>query len=165
MDFIDDQNISTFQVFRNFVNKYKQVIESKYPKLVNQSIKVVDMDCIDEALNDDFWYNKHHFVDSPYSSHTQKVFINDNTDSYLSINLTDEEKHALIAHEIGHINTSLNNGGPVLSDDENEADDFACSIGLKMDLINALEKLAGVEKSKKKKDKMINRIERLNNIA
>lgn len=148
MDFINNHNISTFQVFRSFADKYKQSIEFNYPILVNQSIKVVNNDCIDEVLDGDLLFNKHDFEGSPYSCHTQKVFINDNTDIYSSINLTDEEKHALIAHEIGHIYTSLNNGGPVSWDDENDADDFAISLGLKTVLKSALEKLVIVEKKR-----------------
>lgn len=167
MNFIDNHNISTFQVFKDFIDKYKQVTESKYSILVNQPIRVNNMDYIDEAIDGDFWFKKNDFEGTPYTyycnyySQPQKVYIIDNTDAYSSINFTDEEKHALIAHEIGHFYTSLNFGGPVSRDDENEADDFAISLGFKSMLKSALEKLVIIEKNEFKKNEMNQRIIRL----
>ena len=72
-------------------------------------------------------------------------------------NLTEDEKHALIAHEIGHIYLKLSNANLGELNEELAADKFAFSIGLQSDLKSALIKIAGLTKDQNLKKEIVNR--------
>ena len=123
------------------------------------NIDVVDIGTGVKISNNPFIYNEC-FQDSPYSCDTEKMYVVDNTNLYSNLGFGEDEKYALIAHELGHINTRLI-GGKENEDDEEEADAFVCFLGLKAGLKLALQKLIGIEKNKEKKDKMIQRMNNL----
>ena len=79
----------------------------------------------------------------------------------ISKQFTQDEKHALIAHEIGHLRCALygcNCNGFV---GETHADDFACQLGLQSELKSALTKLLGIVQKSNVKSEIVQRINRL----
>lgn len=72
----------------------------------------------------------------------QYIFYNEAKADELG--LTEEERFACIAHEIGHYrdNTPLNGSS---QEREYNADDFATQLGLRLPLISALEKMADAD--------------------
>jgi len=141
MYFIDNFKISSFTVFDSFINKYRQVLVTRYPLLNNTIINVVD---INHVSSISWVFNPKDYDDSPYGCNTLDPFYIVDNEIGFGANLTENEKHALIAHEIGHIYLKLSNkkqGGLV---EELDADNFACFIGFQSALKSALIKTAEV---------------------
>lgn len=154
MKFIDKCGLNSFNDFDSFINKYRQIIVTHYPQLNNTIINVVDVDNV-SIISEVF--KKADYEDSPYGSNTlDPYFIVDNEIGFGG-NLTEDEKHALIAHEIGHIYLKLSNANLGGLNEELAADKFACSIGLQSDLKSALIKIAGLTKDQNLKKEIVNR--------
>jgi hypothetical protein len=156
MIFVDKYNLKSFQDFASFIQKFDNVINAKYQLLNGVSLDVVEPSMVAQ-YNSIFSINDYN--DTPYTCHTDMQIVVDNVS--ISNQFMLDEKYALIAHEIGHLYTSLNYGCPALWNDENEADDFACSIGLKQELKNALNKLLNIVQDTNRKAEIIQRINRL----
>jgi hypothetical protein len=154
MYFIDNFKISSFTVFDSFINKYRQVLVTCYPLLNNTIINVVD---INHVSSIDWVFNQKDYDDSPYGCYTlDPYYIVDNEIGF-GANLTEDEKHALIAHEIGHIYLKLSNANQGGLNEELDADRFACSIGLQSALKSALIKTARLTKDQKLKKEILYR--------
>lgn len=69
-----------------------------------------------------------------------------------------DEEFAIIAHEIGHIEITITSRSKGGLEEEIEADKFAVKLGLKNELINALQKMIGAEINPAKEDEMNKRI-------
>lgn len=77
---------------------------------------------------------------------------------YAQCGFSEEEAFAIIAHELGHIERDIITCQPGGLEDEIEADKFAVKLGLKNELINALQKMIGAEINPDKEDEMNKRI-------
>lgn len=158
MDFIDKCGLSSFQVFVCFIQKYEDAINAKYPLFNGIIIDVVNPITAVKIYNNPL-INEDYFQDTPYECHTTLYVVVDN--EKLSIQFDENERYALIAHEIGHLCCALygcNCNGFV---GETHADDFACSLGLQSELRSALTKLLGVVHDSNLKSKIVQRINRL----
>lgn len=158
MDFIDNFNISSFFDFDSFINKYKRIIVNLYSILNNIIINVVD---INHVSSISWVFNQKDYDDSPYGSNTLNPYYIVDNEIGFGANLTEDEKHALIAHEIGHIYLKLSNANQGGLKEELEADRFACTIGLQSALKSALIKVAGIDKASDQKDEIQYRASKL----
>lgn len=158
MNFIDNYNIGSFCDFDSFINKYKHIIVNLYSILNNIIINVVD---INHVSSISLVFNQKDYDDSPYGSNTLNPYYIVDNEIGFGANLTEDEKHALIAHEIGHIYLKLTNANQGGLNEELEADKFACSIGLQSALKSALIKVAGIDKALRQKDEIQNRASKL----
>lgn len=158
MDFIDKCGLSSFQVFVSFIQKYEDVINAKYPLFNGIIIDVVNPITAVKIYNNPL-INEDYFQDTPYECHTKLFVVVDN--DKLSVQFTENEKYALIAHEIGHIHCSLSGCKCNGFIGETHADDFSCSLGLQSELRSALTKLLGVVLDPNLKSEIVQRINRL----
>lgn len=160
MKIIDIYNIDQSHVFDEFEKSFANTIDCKYTVLSNIDISIIDINHIDDIIKGNLLIDKSYYEDTPYSCDSDAHFIVDYCDNY-GLPLTLDEKHSLIAHEIGHIYLKLsktNQGGLV---EELDADSFACAIGLQTELKSALIKLESFEQNSKLKDEIKVRISKL----
>lgn len=156
MKFADKYGLNSFQDFYSFIQKYGGVIDANYHLLKGISIDVVNP-CTVSKYNSFFGIND--YLDTPYACHTDMQIVVDNES--ISNQFTQDEKHALIAHEIGHLHCSL--GGCKCNGfvGETHADNFSCSLGLQSELKSALTKLLGAVQDTSVKSEIVQRINRL----
>lgn len=156
MTFIDKYGLNSFQDFDCFIQKYGNVIDAKHQLLKGIRIDVVGASMI-AKYNSIFSIND--YKDTPYACHTDMQIVVDNVS--VSNQFTQDEKNALIAHEIGHLHCSLCGCKCNGFIGETHADDFSCSLGLKFELRSALTKLLGIVQDPILKSEIAQRIGRL----
>ena len=140
MKFIDRCGLDSFQDFDNFIQKYGNMICAQYQLLNGIVIDVTDINTAIMILCNPI-IDVDYFQDTPYCCNTEKLFIVDNLNMFISIGFTEDERQALIAHEIGHIYLKLSKTNQGGLNEELAADQFACLLGLKSELKSALIKL------------------------
>ena len=81
-----------------------------------------------------------YFLDSNITPKYAEIIIN--VEACELFELTDQEQHAAIAHEIGHVIFQLSSQKDYFQDQIEElfSDDYACKIGLKSSLLSILNK-------------------------
>jgi len=146
--------------YDDFNNKHSNILSS-----ISIQIEACDLTHIPEIVRQRFGplLEVNPFDDSPYQIFPIEdvVYIIENITVIKSAQLSDKERDALIAHEIGHI-TFYENGLSLDKDlEEDCADDYSSKLGYKEDLINALRKLSNCPTCSCNKNKMIQRANRL----
>lgn len=156
MKFIDRYGLNSFQDFDSFIQNYGSIINEKYQLLNGISIDVVEPIMVAEYNS---IYTINDYKDTPYTCHTDMQIVVDNVS--ISKQFTQDEKNALIAHEIGHLHCSLCGCKCNGFVGETHADDFSCSLGFQSELRTALTKLLGVVQDPNLKSEIVQRINRL----
>lgn len=148
------KNNSTF--ISGFIKKYEPYIRNHAPGFNLNDIVICDTTVSDYVKDQNSELVSASFVDSPYMADTSKNVIYYFTD-FDDLNFTDEEKSALILHEIGHLYfKKISQESPAL-DEEIFADEFTCHIISKQHLIDALCKMIKDDRCKEGKRNMIKR--------
>lgn len=137
MIFYLEQNIPSLEIFNKFNQKYGSIIDSKFSIIKDVELYVTDINNLKIIQNYNKYFSETDFEDSPYASHADYKFIIDNT---YKCTFSDEEKMALIAHELWHIILGLNKQSTDDLQEEESCDKFSFDLGLGKYLITALEK-------------------------
>ena len=139
-------NLSGIPIIEEFEQKYMNSIFALYPHISNliinfvtseQYLELENVTPIDGLNNDSFAYSCNRL------NNTFIGYIIFSPSICSDINLTQEEYHAALAHEVGHIVHYFNEaliGQPQLCQ-EIKADEVVVKIGLKESLISVLNKL------------------------
>lgn len=147
MIFTNKYNI---QVFEDFMQLYSQMIDTLLPKLKGVVIDVYDKDSAqlkDYIINHDKFGDLSVYIDCTFQCYPNYEYNNQTYNDIImredlcqKANLSQQEQFALIAHEIGHFVSAYSNTGFRGQKDECYADDMAAKLGLRKDLVSALQK-------------------------
>ena len=146
MKFCNQYGIKTFDDFYHF---FAYRIAINWTELMHETIDVYnEMHLKDFMTNPNSLINKDVLNDSPYTSFcfrpTTTGYENDiieNTALCQKLQLTDEERFALIAHELGHFVEVKNHRGNDSNKEEIACDEYAVELGLGSALKSALQKI------------------------
>lgn len=171
MKFINKDNTP---IFDTFMNKYGQEVNYLYPELKDVEITVSTLTQEEKESPDE------NNEDSPFVCDVDKNTIKCSDEDCIRCGLNNDEKMALIAHEVGHFvidRRGLTPPCPIDEYNEKEeklADGFAVQVVDEDDLISALQKMAdnistkndenedwGYPTSKDEKEHFIQRIKNL----
>lgn len=147
MIFTNKYNI---QVFEDFMQSFSQKIDSLWSELKDVTIDVYDKESAPlktYIINHNVFGDMSGNIDCPFQCYPnfgyQGMIFNDiimRGDLCQKANLSQQEQFALIAHEIGHFVSAYRNTGLRGQKEECYADDMAAKLGLRNDLVSALQK-------------------------
>ena len=147
MIFTNKYNI---HVFEDFMQLYSQKIDTFWPELKGVIIDVYDKDSAqlkDYIINHDKFEDLSGNIDSLFQCYPNYEYNNQTYNDIImrrdlcqKANLTQQEQFALIAHEIGHFVLTYKNTGLIGQEEEFYADDRAAELGLRKDIVSALQK-------------------------
>lgn len=156
------------KAFDGFYHYFAYKIAINWTELMHETIDVYNETHLKDFMtNPNSLINKDVLNDSPYTSfclrQTTTGYENDiieNTALCQKLQLTDEERFALIAHELGHFVEVKNHRGNDSSKEEIACDEYAVELGLRSALKSALRKIVDANIcSEDKNDKIKERID------
>ena len=154
--------------FDDFYHYFAYKIAINWTELMHETIDVYnEMHLKDFMTNPKSLMNRDVINDSPYMSFCFRKTVNgyendiiENTDLCQKLQLTDKEKFALIAHELGHFIERKSHRGDGSNKEEIACDEYVVELGLGNALISALRKIVDANIcSEDKNDKIKERIE------
>lgn len=128
------KNSNQIPIFDEFANLYGEIVDTHYSQIQAIAIDVSTSNTISTTSSGDS-----PFLVNGNSNNYEIVFAIQCCNDY---KFTNEEKFALIAHELGHIIIELNNQSSHDLQEELQADKIASKIVDKNNLKNALQKIA-----------------------
>mgnify|MGYP003112872315 CR=1 FL=1 len=131
IEFKNPQNIN---VFESFIDRYQNLVNA------NLSADNITIGSINEHHQ---LFNAVATKDDPFATNSemQPVVIAINEIVCKKLDFTEEEQHAMIAHEIGHILDQSPRQENIQLDREYNADKFAIELGLSKELKTGLVKI------------------------
>lgn len=166
MNFTNKYNI---QIFEDFLQLYSQKIDTFWPELKGVIIDVYDKDSAqlkDYIINHNVHGDLSGNIDSLFQCYPNYEYNNQTYNDIImrgdlcqKANLTQQEQFALIAHEIGHFVSAYSNTGFRGQKDECYADDMAAKLGLRKDLVSALQKCMTILPEQNSTDPFLNMLQ------
>lgn len=166
MNFTNKYNI---QVFEDFMQLYSQKIDAFWPELKGVIIDVYDKDSAqlkDYIIYHDKFGDLSVYIDCTFQCYPNYEYNNQTYNDIImrgdlcqKANLSQQEQFALIAHEIGHFVSAYSNTGLRGQKEECYADDMAAKLGLRNDLVSALQKCMAILPVQNSTDPFLNMLQ------
>jgi Zn-dependent protease with chaperone function len=145
--FKNQQNI---EVFNSFIDQFENAINQNYDGNMITIVVMNEQHPFFKAIAND---------NDPFARNSMNIAINEQVCQQLK--LTQDEKYAMIAHEIGHILDSTPKETNNQLSREHNADQFAVKLNLTIELKTGLEKLIESGNYPEENEGLKERIEKL----